>query len=141
LVTSDPVPAVVGNGNQRRAFARHLVHTEQILECAVITGIGGDAFGDINGTATAHADQAVMPAFAVGLHAVFDDGDLRVGQHPVEDLVGPITQLRQCQLHRTGLDQRSIGDDQRVVDIQPGQLGGQLLDGAWAGEQFVGDLE
>jgi hypothetical protein len=49
--------------------------------------------------------------------------------------------MRQRQFHGAGLDQRGIGDDQRVVDIQARQLCRQLLDGTGAGDQFVSDLE
>ena len=82
-----------------------------------------------------------MPAFTVNPHAVFDDGDFRVRQHPVEYLVGTTAQLRQRQLDGSGFDQGRIGDDQRVVDIQACQFSGQLLDGTCAGDQFVSDFE
>ena len=129
------------NGNQRRALTRHLVDTEQIRQRAVVTGIGGHALGDVDGTAAAHADQAVMPALAVHAHAVFDDGDFRVGQYAVEDFVGALTQVLERQRHGAGLDQGCVGDDQRVVHIQAREFSSQLFDGACAGEQFVGDLE
>ena len=129
------------DGNQRRPLARHLIDAEQVRQRTVIPGIGGNTFGDIDGTAATHADQAVMPALTVDAHAVFDDGDFRIGQYAVENLVGAFAQVFEGQRHGAGLDQRGIGDDQRVIHIQARELSGQLFDGASAGEQFVGDLE
>ncbi|MNI66442.1 hypothetical protein D3C73_1220040 [compost metagenome] len=107
----------------------------------MVSGIGRHALGNVDGTAAAQADQAVMPALAIHLHAIFDDGDFRVRQYPVENLVAAFAQLRQRQFYRTGLDQGGIGDDQRIINVQTRQLGGQLLDGTCAGDQFVSDLE
>ena len=82
-----------------------------------------------------------MPPFAVRTHAVFDDGNFRIGQHAVEDFVGSVTQMLQGQRHGTGLDQRGVGDDQRIIHIQAREFGSQLFDGTCTGQQFVGDLE
>ncbi|MNL50302.1 hypothetical protein D3C87_1733080 [compost metagenome] len=107
----------------------------------MVPGVGRHTLGNVDGTAAAQTDQAVMPAVAIDLHAIFDDGDFRVRQYPVENLVTAFAQLRQCQFYRAGLDQSGIGDDQRVVDVQACQLGRQLLDGTCAGDQFVSDFE
>ncbi len=130
-----------GDGNHGRAFARHLVDAEHILQLAVVPGIDAHALGDVDGTAAAQADQAIVTAVAVGLHAVLDNGDFRVRHDPVENLVVASAQVLQGQLHGTGLDQRRVGHDQRIVDIQSRQLGGQLLDGSGTRDQFMGDLE
>ena len=129
------------NGNQWRAFARDLIDTEQILQRAVVTGVGCHAFCDVDGTAASQSDQAIVPALSVDPHAVFDDGDFRIGQYPIEDLPGPAPQLRQCQFYRAGPDQGGVGDDQWVIDVQTRQLGRQLLDGTCSGDQFVSDFE
>lgn len=129
------------DGDQRRPLARHLVDAEQIRQGAVVTGIGRDTFGNVDSAAAAHPDQAVMPAFAVRTHAVFDDGDFRVGQHTIKNLVGALAQMLKRQRHGAGLDQRGVRHDQWVIHIQTRELGGQLLDGTGAGQQFVGDLE
>ena len=140
MVTSEPVPAVVGiaisGGPLRGTWS-----TPNKSASAVVTGVSRNTLGNVDGTAAAHADQAVMPAFAVHAHAVLDNGDFRVGQHTVENLIGALAQVLKRQRDGTGLDQRGIGDDQRVIHIQTRELGGQLFNGASAGQQFMGDLE
>ncbi|MNE78727.1 hypothetical protein D3C80_1751610 [compost metagenome] len=107
----------------------------------MVPGINPHALGDVDGTATAETDKAIMTTVAIGLHAVLDNGDFRVRHDPVENLVVPSAQMLQGQFHGAGLDQRRIGHDQWVVDVQPGQLSRQLLDGSGTGDQFMGDLE
>ncbi|MNP41476.1 hypothetical protein D3C76_1351810 [compost metagenome] len=87
-----------------------------------MTGIRRDALGDIDSTTTAHSNQAVVAALAIGAGAVLDDGNFRLRFDLIEDAVTATAQLRQRQINSAGLQQNDVGDDQRVLDIQASQF-------------------
>jgi hypothetical protein len=83
------------DGNQRRAFAPDLINAKQLGQRPLVVGEGGDALGDVDGTAAAHTNQAIVTALSVGPGAVLDDRDFWLGFDLIKQAVTTTAQLRQ----------------------------------------------
>ena len=133
MVSSAPVPAVVGTVTSGATFGRYPPGIAQIIENRRVVGDGdADGLARIHHRSAAEGEHPVAAVLAIRFRRRLDPGDGRVGRNAVEhgrlDVGG---ERVEDALHHTVLDQAPVAQQQRAPDAEPGKL---AADGAYGAE-------
>ena len=140
LVTSDPVPAVVGMASKRHAHIRDDVRHLVVAHLPRIGRHHAHGLGGVDGRAAAQRYHAVEAAFRQDLRPGIDHIGRRVRHGVGEDFERNARLLQRVGQLRDGatVAHIRIGHDQRPLDSQPAQRFGDLRYGAAADQHQLG---